>query len=191
MFLQQEIRQFEGYIHQENMRREAWVKLEEFFETTSKTLLNVDIENGTIDLSSCHILGGITLNLSVTPPEFTGFPSYNDGKNVGNDPSLSDEEVRRISKYAIACVDNSDAHIPNIFGNTDQIQCSDLSSETAIVKGFANRNWPSKTPQIPEGKYSAVILGLWFPDNSSYRSYSYDLERFSGSGQNRLTFDFS
>lgn len=159
MFLQQEIRQFEGYIHQENMRREAWVKLEEFFETTSKTLLNVDIENGTIDLSSCHILGGITLNLSVTPPEFTGFPSYNDGKNVGNDPSLSDEEVRRISKYAIACVDNSDAHIPNIFGNTDQIQCSDLSSETAIVKGFANRNWPSKTPQIPEGKYSAVILG--------------------------------
>ncbi|EOJ4717282.1 TcdA/TcdB catalytic glycosyltransferase domain-containing protein [Escherichia albertii] len=159
MFLQQEVRQFESYIHQENVRRDAWVKLEKFFEMTSKSLVNIDMENGIIDLSSCHILGGMKLNLSVNPPEFTGLPSYNDGKNVGNNPNLSDEEVRRISKYAIACVDNSDVHIPNIFGDTDKAQCSDLSSETAVVKGFANRNWPSEIPKIPNGKYSTVILG--------------------------------
>ncbi|WP_059274216.1 TcdA/TcdB catalytic glycosyltransferase domain-containing protein [Escherichia albertii] len=159
MFLQQEIRQFESYIHQENIRREAWVKLESFFEKTSRHLINIDKEYGIIDISACHILGGITLNLSTNPPIFTGFPSYNDGKNVGNDPSLSDEDVRKISGYAIACVDNSDAYIPDIFGNKDKIQCSDLSSETTIVKGFANRNWPTKIPQIPDGKYNTVILG--------------------------------
>ncbi|HFP9566048.1 TPA: DUF3491 domain-containing protein, partial [Escherichia coli] len=83
----------------------------------------------------------------------------NYGKDIGSVPFLSDEEVRKKSKYAISCTDSSDLNINNMFGSVKEQVCSDLSSFTNIVTGFANRVWPKDMPVIQEGNYKTVILG--------------------------------
>lgn len=159
MFLQQEVRNFKLHIHQENARRAAWVNVEKYLNQAAQSIVKIDKENGVIDLSPCQIVGDLTLDLSSNTPKLTGKPSHNNGKGIGNDPTLSDEEVRKRSKYAVACVDRDEVNVPNIFGSSGGIQCQDLSSETNLVKGFANRIWPSEMPSVPEGDYSTVILG--------------------------------
>ncbi|HCN6547027.1 TPA: DUF3491 domain-containing protein, partial [Escherichia coli] len=47
----------------------------------------------------------------------------------------------------------------NMFGSVKEQVCSDLSSFTNIVTGFANRVWPKDMPVIQEGSYKTVILG--------------------------------
>ncbi|EOX5010030.1 DUF3491 domain-containing protein, partial [Vibrio parahaemolyticus] len=159
MFLQQEVRNFKLHIHQENARRAAWVNVEKYLNQAAQSIVKIDKENGVIDLSPCQIVGDLTLDLSSNTPQLTGEPSHNNGKGVGNDPTLSDEEVRKRSKYAVACFDRDEVNVPNIFGSSGGVQCQDLSSETNLVKGFANRIWPSEMPSVPEGDYSTVILG--------------------------------
>ncbi|THE57910.1 TcdA/TcdB catalytic glycosyltransferase domain-containing protein [Vibrio parahaemolyticus] len=159
MFLQQEVRNFKLHIHHENARRAAWANVEKYLNQAAKSIVKIDKENGVIDLSPCQIVGDLTLDLSSNTPKLTGKPSHNNGKGVGNDPTLSDEEVRKRSKYAVACFDRDEVNVPNIFGSSGGVQCQDLSSETNLVKGFANRIWPSEMPSVPEGDYSTVILG--------------------------------
>lgn len=159
MFLQQEIRNFQMHLYHENSRRASWLNIETFFNQAAENILNIDKYNGVIDLSSCQIVGNLKLDLTSNPPILTGIPSYNDGKNIGNNPNLSDEEVRKISQYAISCVNKDEVYIPNIFGNSGGTHCRDRSSESNLVKGFANRNWPSKMPSIPAGDYNTAILG--------------------------------
>ncbi|ETT01159.1 DUF3491 domain-containing protein (plasmid) [Providencia sp. PROV188] len=159
MFLQQEIRNFQMHLYHENSRRASWLNIETFFNQAAESILNIDKYNGVIDLSSCQIVGNLKLDLTSNPPILTGIPSYNDGKNIGNNPNLSDEEVRKISQYAISCVNKDEVYIPNIFGNSGGTHCRDRSSESNLVKGFANRNWPSKMPSIPAGDYNTAILG--------------------------------
>ncbi|WP_154124841.1 TcdA/TcdB catalytic glycosyltransferase domain-containing protein [Grimontia hollisae] len=159
MFLQQEVRNFQLHLHQENARRAAWVNVEKYLNQAEHSIVKIDKDNGVIDLSPCQIVGDLKLDLSAKPPKITGEPSYNLGKDIGNNPRLSDEEVRKISRYAIACVDRDEINVPNLFGSSGGIHCRDLSSESNLVRGFGNRNWPSKMPSVPEGDYSTVILG--------------------------------
>ncbi|HHR6308228.1 TPA: TcdA/TcdB catalytic glycosyltransferase domain-containing protein [Providencia alcalifaciens] len=159
MFLQQEIRNFQMHLYHENARRASWLNIETFFNQAAESIVNIDKYNGVIDLSSCQIVGNLKLDLTSNPPILTGIPSCNYGKNIGNKPNLSDEEVRKISQYAISCVNKDEVYIPNIFGNSGGTHCRDLSSESNLVKGFANRNWPSKMPLIPAGDYNTAILG--------------------------------
>lgn len=159
MFLQQEIRNFQMHLYHENARRASWLNIETFFNQAAESIVNIDKYNGVIDLSSCQIVGNLKLDLTSNPPILTGIPSCNYGKNIGNKPNLSDEEVRKISQYAISCVNKDEVYIPNIFGNSGGTHCRDLSSESNLVKGFANRNWPSRMPLIPAGDYNTAILG--------------------------------
>ncbi|TOJ51229.1 toxin B, partial [Vibrio parahaemolyticus] len=159
MFFQQEVRNFKLHIHHENARRAAWVNVEKYLNQAAQTIVKIDKDNGVIDLSPCQIVGNLKLDLSSNTPKLTGKPSYNYGKDIGNDPTLSDEEVRKRSKYAIACIDRDEAYVPDLWGSSGGIQCRDLSSETNLVKGFANRIWPSQMPSVPAGDYSTVILG--------------------------------
>ncbi len=159
MFFQQEVRNFKLHIHHENARRAAWVNVEKYLNQAAQTIVKIDKDNGVIDLSPCQIVGDLKLDLSSNTPKLTGKPSYNNGKDIGNNPKLSDEEVRKRSKYAIACIDRDEAYVPDLWGSSGGIQCRDLSSETNLVKGFANRIWPSQMPSVPAGDYSTVILG--------------------------------
>ncbi|MDZ5117897.1 DUF3491 domain-containing protein [Vibrio parahaemolyticus] len=159
MFFQQEVRNFKLHIHHENARRAAWVNVEKYLNQAAQAIVKIDKDNGVIDLSPCQIVGDLKLDLSSNTPKLTGKPSYNNGKDIGNNPKLSDEEVRKRSKYAVACIDRDEAYVPDLWGSSGGIQCRDLSSETNLVKGFANRIWPSQMPSIPAGDYSTVILG--------------------------------
>lgn len=159
LFLQQDVRNFETALYQDKVRRDAWKEVEQYLDESAKKIIDVDNKNGIINLSSCSIIGDVVIDLSVSPPIFSGRKSYNSGKDIGSVPFLSDEEVRKKSKYAISCTDTSDLNINNMFGPIKETICSDLSSFTNIVTGFANRVWPMDMPVIQEGNYKTVILG--------------------------------
>ncbi|HFO8121494.1 TPA: DUF3491 domain-containing protein, partial [Escherichia coli] len=159
LFLQQDVRNFETALYQDKVRRDAWKEVEKYLDESAKKIIDVDNKNGIINLSSCEIIGDVVIDLSVSPPKISGRKSYNYGKDIGSVPFLSDEEVRKKSKYAISCTDSSDLNINNMFGSVKEQVCSDLSSFTNIVTGFANRVWPKDMPVIQEGNYKTVILG--------------------------------
>ncbi|WDC04425.1 TcdA/TcdB catalytic glycosyltransferase domain-containing protein (plasmid) [Escherichia albertii] len=159
IFLQQDVRNFEASLYQDKVKRDAWKEVEKYLDESAQKIVSFDAKNGIIDLSLCSIIGDLVIDLSVSPPEISGKQSYNHGKDIGSVPYLSDDEVRKKSKYAISCTDSSDLNINNMFGSIRSQFCSDLSSFTNLVKGFANRVWPKEMPVIQRGNYKTVILG--------------------------------
>ncbi len=161
IFLQQDIKTFKVHLHMENERRDAWKKVEHYLDTAARrNVVKVDTFRGVIDLSAIDIIGGLKLDLSTENVKLSGNLSYNRGKNIGNDPNLSDIDVRKISKYAVACVNDDDLHVPSFGGENRRERCRELSlSESGLVRGFANRIWPSHVPMIKKGNYNTVILG--------------------------------
>ncbi|ENB0951834.1 DUF3491 domain-containing protein [Escherichia coli] len=160
-FLQQDIKVFKAHLYMENERRDAWRKVEHYLDSAAKrNIVKVDISRGIIDLSAIDIIGNLKLDLSTENVKLSGDLSYNSGKNIGNDPKLSDMEVRKRSKYAVACVNDDDLHVPSFGGENRGERCRELSlSESRLVRGFANRRWPSYVPTINKGNYDTVILG--------------------------------
>ncbi|EJC8326027.1 DUF3491 domain-containing protein [Escherichia albertii] len=161
IFLQQDIKTFKAHLHMENERRDAWKKVEHYLDTAARrNVVKVDTSRGVIDLSAIDIIGNLKLDLSTENVKLSGDLSYNRGKNIGNDPKLSDMEVRKRSKYAVACVNDDDLHVPSFDGGNRGERCRELSlSESRLVRGFANRRWPSHVPTIKKGNYDTVILG--------------------------------
>lgn len=161
IFLQQDIKTFKAHLHMENERRDAWKKVEHYLDTAARrNVVKVDTSRGVIDLSAIDIIGNLKLDLSTENVKLSGDLSYNRGKNIGNDPKLSDMEVRKRSKYAVACVNDDDLHVPSFGGGNRGERCRELSlSESRLVRGFANRRWPSHVPTIKKGNYDTVILG--------------------------------
>lgn len=161
IFLQQDIKTFKAHLHMENERRDAWKKVEHYLDTAARrNVVKVDTSRGVIDLSAIDIIGNLKLDLSTENVKLSGDLSYNSGKNIGNDPKLSDMEVRKRSKYAVACVNDDDLHVPGFGGGNRGERCRELSlSESGLVRGFANRRWPSHVPTIKKGNYDTVILG--------------------------------
>ncbi|EIM4390284.1 DUF3491 domain-containing protein, partial [Escherichia coli] len=161
IFLQQDIKTFKAHLHMENERRDAWKKVENYLDTAARrNVVKVDTFRGVIDLSAIDIIGGLKLDLSTENVKLSGNLSYNRGKNIGNNPNLSDIDVRKISKYAVACVNDDDLHVPSFDGGNRKERCRELSlSESGLVRGFANRIWPSHVPMIKKGNYNTVILG--------------------------------
>ncbi|EFB6639577.1 DUF3491 domain-containing protein, partial [Escherichia coli] len=161
IFLQQDIKTFKAHLHMENERRDAWKKVENYLDTAARrNVVKVDTFRGVIDLSAIDIIGSLKLDLSTENVKLSGNLSYNRGKNIGNNPNLSDIDVRKISKYAVACVNDDDLHVPSFGGGNRKERCRELSlSESGLVRGFANRIWPSHVPMIKKGNYNTVILG--------------------------------
>ncbi|ELR1099002.1 DUF3491 domain-containing protein [Escherichia coli] len=161
IFLQQDIKTFKAHLHMENERRDAWKKVEHYLDTAARrNVVKVDTSRGVIDLSAIDIIGNLKLDLSTENVKLSGDLSYNRGKNIGNDPKLSDMEVRKRSKYAVACVNDDDLHVPSFGGGNRGERCRELPlSESRLVRGFANRRWPSHVPTIKKGNYDTVILG--------------------------------
>ncbi|HIB5087596.1 TPA: DUF3491 domain-containing protein, partial [Escherichia coli] len=161
IFLQQDIKTFKAHLHMENERRDAWKKVEHYLDTAARrNVVKVDTSRGVIDLSAIDIIGNLKLDLSTENVKLSGDLSYNSGKNIGNDPKLSDMEVRKRSKYAVACVNDDDLYVPSFGGGNRGERCRELSlSESRLVRGFANRVWPSHVPTIKKGNYDTVILG--------------------------------
>ncbi|EOS2783577.1 DUF3491 domain-containing protein, partial [Escherichia coli] len=161
IFLQQDIKTFKVHLHMENERRDAWKKVENYLDTAARrNVVKVDTFRGVIDLSAIDIIGSLKLDLSTENVKLSGNLSYNRGKNIGNNPNLSDIDVRKISKYAVACVNDDDLHVPSFGGGNRKERCRELSlSESGLVRGFANRIWPSYVPMIKKGNYNTVILG--------------------------------
>ncbi len=161
IFLQQDIKTFKSHLHMENERRDAWKKVEHYLDTAARrNVVKVDTSRGVIDLSAIDIIGNLKLDLSTENVKLSGDLSYNRGKNIGNDPKLSDMEVRKRSKYAVACVNDDDLHVPSFGGGNRGERCRELPlSESRLVRGFANRRWPSHVPTIKKGNYDTVILG--------------------------------
>ncbi|HFP0592185.1 TPA: DUF3491 domain-containing protein, partial [Escherichia coli] len=161
IFLQQDIKTFKAHLHMENERRDAWKKVEHYLDTAARrNVVKVDTSRGVIDLSAIDIIGNLKLDLSTENVKLSGDLSYNSGKNIGNDPKLSDMEVRKRSKYAVACVNDDDQYVPSFGGGNRGERCRELSlSESRLVRGFANRVWPSHVPTIKKGNYDTVILG--------------------------------
>ncbi|ELF2041054.1 DUF3491 domain-containing protein [Escherichia coli] len=161
IFLQQDIKTFKAHLHMENERRDAWKKVEHYLDTAARrNVVKVDTSQGVIDLSAIDIIGNLKLDLSTENVKLSGDLSYNRGKNIGNDPKLSDMEVRKRSKYAVACVNDDDLHVPSFGGGNRGERCRELPlSESRLVRGFANRRWPSHVPTIKKGNYDTVILG--------------------------------
>uniref|UniRef100_UPI0010F94545 DUF3491 domain-containing protein n=1 Tax=Escherichia albertii TaxID=208962 RepID=UPI0010F94545 len=161
IFLQQDIKVFKAHLHMENERRDAWRKIEEYLYSSARhNVVKVDDTRGIIDLSAINIIGNLKLDLSTESVKLSGELSYNNGKNIGNDPKMSDIEVRKRSKYAVTCVNDDDLNIPSFGGGNRGERCRELSlSESRLVHGFANRRWPSHVPTIKNGDYDTVILG--------------------------------
>ncbi|EAB6419163.1 DUF3491 domain-containing protein, partial [Salmonella enterica subsp. enterica] len=159
-FFQQEVKNILRHNHHIDMRRKAWLSLESYLNESSKVTILADPEKKLLDLSSNKLLGGITIDLSVSPPTFNAYPSYNDGKGFGNHPNLNDQQVKELSGYATACTKTLDIPEIHLFGEINKVICHDnAKSESQLAKGYANRLWPSTLPKLPEGKYTTVILG--------------------------------
>ncbi len=73
------------------MRRKAWLSLEHYLNESSKLTILAKPEKKLLDLSPNKLLGGVTIDLSVSPPTFNAYRSYNDGRDFGNHAHLSDQ----------------------------------------------------------------------------------------------------
>ncbi|HCE1798303.1 TPA: DUF3491 domain-containing protein [Vibrio parahaemolyticus] len=157
---QQEVRKISSHLYHINMRRQAWLNVENYLNEASKITILAEPEKKLIDMSHNKILGGVFLDLSVSPHKLDAYRSYNDGKGFGNHAHLTDQEVKDKSGYSIACTDSID--VPEIasFWGEGKVTCNDnVKSDNQLAKGYANRLWPPKFPTIPQGDYNTVILG--------------------------------
>ncbi|HHR5887065.1 TPA: TcdA/TcdB catalytic glycosyltransferase domain-containing protein [Providencia alcalifaciens] len=159
-FFQQEVKNLLRHNHHIEIRRKAWLSLEHYLDESSKITILAKPEKKLLDLSSNKLLGGVTIDLRVSPPTFDAYRSYNDGKNFGNHAHLSDQQVKELSGYATACTRTLDIPEIHLFGSIDKVICNDNAKyEDQLAKGYANRLWPSTFPVIPKGDYTTVILG--------------------------------
>lgn len=159
-FFQQEVKNLLRHNHHIDMRRKAWLSLEHYLNESSKLTILAKPEKKLLDLSPNKLLGGVTIDLSVSPPTFNAYRSYNDGRDFGNHAHLSDQQVKESSGYAKACTSTLDIPEIHLFGSIDKVICNDNAKhEYQLAKGYANRLWPPTFPVIPKGDYTTVILG--------------------------------
>ncbi|HHE6471158.1 TPA: DUF3491 domain-containing protein [Providencia rettgeri] len=136
------------------------MSLENYLNDASEVTIVAKPEKKLLDLSHNKLLGGVTIDLRVSPPKLNAYHSYNDGKGFGNHPHLNDQQVKDLSGYTKACTSTLDTPELHLFGQINKVICNDNAKhETQLAKGYANRLWPSTSPVIPKGDYTIVILG--------------------------------
>ncbi|HEF8785862.1 TPA: DUF3491 domain-containing protein [Providencia alcalifaciens] len=159
-FFQQEVKNILRHNHHIEIRRKAWLSLERYLNESSKVTILAEPEKQLLDLSPNKLLGGVTIDLRVSPPKFDAYRSYNHGKGFGNRADLSDQEVKERSGYATSCTSTRDIPEIHIFGEINKVICNDNAKyESQLAIGYANRLWPSTFPELPQGKYTTIILG--------------------------------
>ncbi|ETT04765.1 TPA: TcdA/TcdB catalytic glycosyltransferase domain-containing protein [Providencia alcalifaciens] len=159
-FFQQDVKKILLHNHHIEIRRNAWLSLESYLNESSKVTILAEPENQLLDLSPNKLLGGVTIDLRVSPPKFNAYRSYNYGKNFGNHADLSDQQVKDRSGYATSCTNTRDIPEIHILGEINKVICNDNAKyEYQLAKGYANRLWPSKLPVLPQGQYTTIILG--------------------------------
>ncbi len=159
-FFQQDVKKILLHNHHIEMRRNAWLSLERYLNESSKVTILAEPEKQLLDLSANKLLGGVTIDLRVSPPKFDAYRSYNHGKGFGNHADLNDKQVKDRSGYAKSCTSTLDIPEIHILGEINKVICNDNAQhDYQLAKGYANRLWPSKFPEIPQGRYTTVILG--------------------------------
>ncbi|HHR6147132.1 TPA: TcdA/TcdB catalytic glycosyltransferase domain-containing protein [Providencia alcalifaciens] len=159
-FFQQEVKNILQHNHHIEVRRKAWLSLERYLNESSKVTFLAKPEKQLLDLSPNKLLGGVTIDLRVSPPKFDAYRSYNHGKGFGNHADLNDQQVKARSGYATACTSTLDIPEMHVFESVDKVICNDNAKhEYQLAKGYANRLWPPTFPKLPQGDYTTVILG--------------------------------
>lgn len=121
--------------HKEELHAQ-WEEYKKYLEQSSRTICIAYPEEHLLDLSQNQIVGNLEIDLRCNPPTLKGTSSHNWNRKIGNQPHLSDRDIRYRLGYA-----------------------NSISPGYALARGYANSLWPRELPSIPRGIYETILLG--------------------------------